>query len=56
MDQDIPDDLSTIMEFATFVWSFLRHNAFEFWSRSFIAVAIPGSQREGICIAAMHRY
>ena len=53
MDQDILDDFSATMESLTFVWSFLRHSAFEFWSRRFTAVTIPSLQREGICIAAM---
>ena len=56
LDQDIPDDFSAIMEFATSIRPFLRRSAFEFWSRHFTVVTIPGSQREGICIAAMHEY
>ena len=53
LDQDILDDFSSIMESPTFVWSFLRHSAFEFWSRRFTAVTIPSLQREGIYTAAM---
>ena len=56
LDQDIPDDFSAIIEFATSIRPFLRCSAFEFWSRHFTVVTIPGSQREGICIAAMHEY
>ena len=56
LDQDIPDDFSAIMESFTFAQPFLRHTAFEFWSRRFTAVTILGSQREGICTAAMHEY
>ena len=53
LDQDILDDFSATMESPTFVWSFLRHNAFEFWSRRFTTVTIPSLQREGICTAPM---
>jgi len=56
LDQDIPDDLSSLIESPTFVWPFLRHTAFEFWSKRFTTVTIPGSQREGICTATMHGY
>ena len=44
------------MESTTSVQPFQWHNAFEFQSRRFIAVTISGSQREGICTAAMHGY
>ena len=44
------------MESSTFVRPFLRHIGFEFWSRHFTVITIPGSQRERICIAAMHEY
>ena len=43
LDQDILDDFSAIMESPTFVQPFLRHSAFEFWSRRFTAVTIPSS-------------
>ena len=56
LDQDILDDFSAIMESPTYVRPFLWHIAFEFWSRNFSAITIPGSQREGIYIAAMHGY
>ena len=56
LDQDIPDDFSAIMESLTSVRAFLRHAAFEFWSRHFIVVTIPSSQRKGIYTAAMHGY
>ncbi|KAL0016294.1 hypothetical protein SO802_003363 [Lithocarpus litseifolius] len=56
LDQDIPDDISFLMESPTSVWPFLWHTTFEFWSQRFTAVTIPGSQREGVCTAAMHGY
>ena len=43
LDQDIPDDLSSLMESPTSIRPFLRYDAFEFWSKRFIAVTIPGS-------------
>ena len=42
LDQDIPDDLSSLMESPTSIRPFLRHATFEFWSKCFIAVTIPG--------------
>ena len=56
LDQDIPDDLSSLMESPTLVQQFLWHTAFEFQSKRFTAVTIPGSQREGICTSDMHGY
>ena len=56
LDQDIPNDLSSLMESLTSVRPFLRHAAFEFWSKHFTAVTIPCSQREGICTPTMHGY
>ena len=56
LDQDIPDDLSSLMESPTSIRSFLRYDAFEFWSKCFTAVTIPGSQRKDICTLAMHGY
>ena len=56
LDQDIPDDLSALMESPTSTRPFLRQTAFGFWCRCFNVVTIPGSQREGICTIAMHRY
>ena len=56
LDQDIPNDFSAIMESPTSIRLFLRHIAFEFWSRHFITVTTLGSQREGICTTAMHGY
>ena len=56
LDQDILDDLSSLMEFPTSIRPFLRYDAFEFWSKHFIAVTILGSQKEGICTPAMHKY
>ena len=56
LDQDIPNDLSPLMESLTSVRPFLRHAAFEFWSKHFTAVTIPSSQREGICTPTMHGY
>ena len=56
LDQDIPDDLSFLMESPTFALPFLRPTAFEFWSQRFTAVTILGSLREGLCTPAMHGY
>ena len=56
LDQDIPDDLSSLMESPTSIRPFLRHVAFKFWSKHFIAITISGSQREGICTPTMHKY
>lgn len=44
------------MESPTSIRPFLRHAAFEFWSKCFTVVTIPSSQREGICTLAMHGY
>ena len=43
LDQDIPDDLSSLMESPTSVQPFLRPTAFEFWSKRFTTVTITGS-------------
>ena len=56
LDQDIPDDLSSLMESPTSIRPFLRHVAFKFWSKRFTAITISGSQREGICTPTMHKY
>ena len=56
LDQDILDDFSSIIKSLTFVRPFLWHIAFEFWSRRFSVVTIPGSQRGSICTAATHWY
>ena len=56
LDQDIPDDFSTILESTTSIRPFLWPSAFKFSSRHFTTVTIPSSQRQGPCIAAMHRY
>ena len=56
LDQDIPNDFSTILESFTSVRPFLRPSAFEFFSRHFTAITIPSSQRERLCIVAMHGY
>ena len=56
LDQDIPNDLSSLMESPTSIQPFLQHDAFEFWSKRFTAVTIPSSIREGICSPAMHGY
>ena len=47
LDQDIPDDFSALIESPTSIRPFLRHTAFEFWSRRFSVVTIPGSQSKG---------
>ena len=56
MDQDIPDDISFLMDSPTSVRPFLRHTAFEFWRQRFNTVTIPGSLREGLCTLSMHGY
>ena len=56
LDQDIPDDLSFLMESPTSVRPFLRHTTFDFWRQCFSAVTVPGSLREGFCTPAMHGY
>jgi len=56
LDQDIPNDLSSLMESPTSIRPFLQHDAFEFWSKRFTAVTIPSSLREGICSPTMHGY
>ena len=56
LDQDIPDDISFLMESPTSVSPFLWHTAFEFWRQRFNAVTVPGSLREGLCTPLMHGY
>ena len=56
LDQDIPDDISFLMESPTSVRPFLRHTAFEFWKKRFNAITVPGSLREGVCTFPMHGY
>ncbi|KAK9988301.1 hypothetical protein SO802_028540 [Lithocarpus litseifolius] len=56
LDQDVPDNFSTVPESTISIQPFLRPSAFEFWSRCFTAVSIPGSQRESLYTIAMHRY
>ena len=56
LDQDIPDDLSFLMESPTSIRPFLQPTAFGFWSQRFIVVTVPGSLREGLCTPAMHGY
>ena len=50
LDQDIPNDLSFLMESLTSVRPFLRHTTFDFWRQRFSAVTIPGSLKEGLCM------
>ena len=56
LDQDIPYDLSFLMESFTLVQPFLRHIAFEFWRQCFRAITALGSLWEGFCTPAMHGY
>ena len=56
LDQDISNDLSSLIESSTSVRPFLRHATFEFWSKRFTTITILGSQREGICTPTMHGY
>ena len=51
LDQDIPNDFSSFMESPTSARPFLRHATFEFWSKRFTTITIPGSQSEGSCYA-----
>ena len=56
LDQDIPNDLSFLMESPTSVRPFLRYTAFDFWRQRFSVVTVPGSLREGLCTSTMHGY
>ena len=56
MDQDIPDDISFLMESLTSVLPFLWHTASEFWRQHFNAVTVLSSLREGLCTLPMHGY
>jgi len=56
LDQDIPNDISFLMESPTSVRPFLRHTAFEFWRQCFSSVTDPGSLREGLYTPPMHGY
>ena len=56
MDQDIPDDISLLMESPTSVRPFLQHTAFDFWKKHFNAITVPSSLREGVCTFPMHSY
>ena len=56
LDQDISNDLSSLIESSTSVRPFLRHATFKFWSKRFTAVTILDSQREGICTPTMQGY
>ena len=56
LDQDIPDDLSFLMESPTSIRPFLRHTALDFWRQHFSVVTILGSLREGLCTSTMHGY
>ena len=46
LDQDIPNDLSFLIESPTSIRPFLRHTTFKFWSQRFAAVTVPGLLRE----------
>ena len=56
LDQDIPDDISSLMGAPTSVLPFLRHTAFDFWKKRFNTITVPGSLREGVCTFPMHGY
>ena len=56
LDQDIPDDISFLMESPTSIRPFLQHTTFEFWRQRFSAVTVLGSLREGLCTPPMHGY
>lgn len=56
LNQDVPDDLTMVLDFATLVCPFLLPHAFDYWSKLFTVVTIPNSQRVGFCIAPMHTY
>ena len=48
LDQDIPNEISFLMESPTSVCPFLLHTAFKFWRQRFNAVTVPDSLREGL--------
>lgn len=54
LDQDVLDDLDLVLDFTTLVHPFLHPHAFEYWRKLFTIVAIPSSQRVGLCIFSMH--
>ena len=56
LDQDIPDDLSFLVESPTSVRPFLRHTAFDFWRQCFSAVIVLSSLRKGLCTPTMHGF
>ena len=56
LDQDIPDDISFLMESPISVCPFLRHTAFEFCRQRFNTITVPSSLREGLCTPPMHGY
>ena len=56
LDQDIPDNISFLMESPTSAHPFLWQTAFEFWRQRFSAVTVPGSLRKGLCTPPMHGY
>ena len=56
LDQDIPDDISFLMESPISVCPFLRRTAFEFCRQRFNAITVPSSLREGLCTPPMHGY
>ena len=56
LDQDIPDDLSFLMESPTSIRPFLRHTAFDFWRQHFSAITILDSLSKGLCTPTMHGY
>ena len=56
LDQDIPDDISSLMGAPTSVRPFLWQTSFDFWKKRFNAVTVPGSLREGVCTFPMHGY
>ena len=56
LNQDIPNDLSFLMESPTSVQPFLQPAAFEFWSQHFTAVTVLSSLKESLCTPATHGY
>ena len=56
LDQDILDDLPSLMRAPISIRPFLRHTAFDFWKKHFDAVTVPGSLRERVCTFPMHSY
>jgi len=56
LDQDILDDISSLLGAPTSVRHFLLQTAFDFWKKRFNAITVPGSLRDSVCTFPMHGY